>query len=293
MQEELMPERPAPTGHFILDLDGVKCGFLKSIDGGAVTADVIGEPAAAIPFVKKHIGRPRYEEAVIELGLGMDKTVYDWIAASWQGKAGRKNGTVFATDFNNEARRAQEFMNALITEVTIPACDASSRDPAYLALTFAPESTRTKKAGGKIDVQNPNAQKMWLPSNFRLEIGGLDGSRVMKVDAFTVKQSVPRDPHAEPARVEFPNLRITLPISATSTWETWFEDFVVKGNSSDANEKNGTLSVLAPNLSDVLATIRFFNLGIFRLAPERLRLSGEQLERWVAELYCERMEFQV
>jgi len=44
-----------------------------------------------------------------------------------------------------------------------------------------------------------------------------------------------------------------------------FKSFLINGNSGAMNEKTGTLSILAPNLSTVLATISFQNLGIFRL----------------------------
>lgn len=57
--------------------------------------------------------------------------------------------------------------------------------------------------------------------------------------------------------VEFPNLRIELATAFAETWRTWFKSFVIDGNSSAMNEKTGTLSFLAPNLSTVLATIGF------------------------------------
>ena len=58
------------------------------------------------------------------------------------------------------------------------------------------------------------------------------------------------------------------------------------------NEKTGTLSFLAPNLSTVLATISFQNLGIFRLEDAPPDASAE-ITRVVAEHYCERMELAV
>ena len=38
-----MPARSYVAGNFQLVLDGVKCGFLKSVDGGAAVAEVISE----------------------------------------------------------------------------------------------------------------------------------------------------------------------------------------------------------------------------------------------------------
>jgi hypothetical protein len=58
------------------------------------------------------------------------------------------------------------------------------------------------------------------------------------------------------------------------------------------NEKTGTLSFLASNLSTVLATISFDNLGIFRLEDAPPNASAE-MTRVVAELYCKRMELAI
>ena len=66
--------------------------------------------------------------------------------------------------------------------------------------------------------------------------------------------------------MEFPNLAVTLAESHAQTWQDWFDDFVVKGNNGQDNEKNGSLTFLAPDLKTTLATINFFNLGIFRLS---------------------------
>jgi hypothetical protein len=87
---------------------------------------------------------------------------------------------------------------------------------------------------------------------------------------------------------EFPNLRIELSAVSAGTWRTWFESFVMDGHSGATGEKSGSLSLLNANLTTVLATINFFNLGIFRLenAPAD---SG----RVVAELYCQRMELAI
>jgi hypothetical protein len=37
----------------------------------------------------------------------------------------------------------------------------------------------------------------------------------------------------------------------------------------------------------------FFNLGIFKLAPEKQEANSDQIRRVVAELYCERMELHI
>jgi hypothetical protein len=37
-------------------------GFIKSLDGGSISAEMINEPAGSNDFAKKHLGQPKYEE---------------------------------------------------------------------------------------------------------------------------------------------------------------------------------------------------------------------------------------
>lgn len=287
------------SGNFFLNLDGVSCGFVKSVDGGGITAEVVHEPSGPSYFVKKHIGPLKYEDFTLQIGLSMAKVVYDWIAASWAGNTMRKNGAIIAADYKLQARSTREFFNALITETTIPAMDAGSKEPAYLTLKFAPEHTRFKKASGKVTgVGGKGTQKLWLPSNFRLEIAGLDCKKVSRIEALTVKQQIiagdmggGRDYQKEPGRLEFPNLKIALPESAAQTWMDWHEDFVIKGNNDESREKQGALVLLASDRKQELARVNFYNLGIFRLAPEKPGASSDRIKRLTVELYCERMEW--
>jgi hypothetical protein len=296
----MSPDRRSyASGNFFFELDGVTCGFIKSVEGGSASAEVINEPAGPSHYVKKHIGNPKYEDFSLQIDLSMEKSVYDWIAAAWNGKFLRRDGSIQAADYNMNIKSEREFFNALITETTIPAMDASSKEPCYLTLKFAPELTRFKKASGKLTSQlSKGVQKRWLPANFRLVIDGLDCTKVSKVDAFTVKQTVLSDPigemrdyQKEPGKLEFPNLTITLAESAAETWLDWHEDFLIKGNSGHDQERSGALTFLSPDLKKELARVDFFHLGIFRLAPEKPEPQTEGIKKLVVGLYCERMEF--
>ena len=287
--------------NFQLKLDGLDAGFLKSVDGGAITAEVINEPAGPSNLMKKRIGPPRYEAFTIQLGLWMGNAVYEWIQAAWQMKYVRKNGSIVAYDYNLEARSEREFSNALITEVTMPAMDAGSKDQCYMTVKIAPEMVRMKKASGKVTLPPVTATKeMWLASNFRLEIAGLDCSRVSAIGSFSVRPAAVIDtigdvriPIKESGRIEFPNLSITLAESAAATWTDWFDDFVVKGNNGDDREKSGSLIFLSPNLQAELGRVNFFNLGIFKFASAKADAADERIQRVTADLYCERMELQL
>ncbi|HET9674690.1 MAG TPA: phage tail protein [Gaiellaceae bacterium] len=281
-------------GRFALELDGAAAGFVKSVEGGDISADVVAEPVGQQPFAKKHIGNVKYEEFTLGMELGMSADVYEWIAGSWAGTSTRRNGAIVEADANLEVKMRREFRDALVTETTVPALDASAKSPAELTVRVAPDSITRTKGSGKL-ARAAAKQKQWLVANFRLELGDLDAKTVSKIDAFTVKQTVAadglgarRDHRREPGTIEFPNLRVTLAESGAQTWNDWFDDFVVKGNNGDDREKNGSIVFLDPSLKQELGRVDLKNVGIFAL--RRPSPAGDRVARVTAELYVESME---
>lgn len=306
------PVRSFAAGNFFLNLDGAKAGFLRSAEGGGATSDVVVEQPGTDGFSRKHIANVKFEDIAMQIGFGMSRTVYDWIAASWTRSFQRKDGSIVAGDFRMRTLNERRFFDALITEVTIPACDGESKDAAYLTLKIAPERTTLAKGGPALTPEPP--QPRWLPANFRLTIDGLDTTRVSKIDSFAVKQKIAanavgetRDFEREPGTIEFPNLRIELADASAQTWIDWHEDFVIRGNAGQDKERNGTLELLSADLRTVLVRIRFFNLGILSVGPAKALPNPCQsgcptdhdddavrraLGKTQAELYVERMEFE-
>ena len=100
-----------------------------------------------------------------------------------------------------------------------------------------------------------------------------------------------RDYEKEPAHLEVPNLVITFPESHADEVYKWHENFVIKGVNGDDQEKSGQLEYLTPDLKEVLFTLQFQHLGIFKLTPEKVESGSEQIRRLKAEMYCEDMKF--
>lgn len=277
--------RPALADRSVLTLDGVVCGFVTSAEGGDISAPVVRETAGGGPFVRKHLGRAAPEEIRLRFGLALTKPVYEWLEAGWLGKAERRNGSLVGLDAKLEKRTELLFKDAALTATTVPAMDATAKAACALTARVQPRSTSRHAASGKVSVAQPKAQAQWLASNFRLEIEGLDCTRVSKIDAFTI-------PGPEAGAVDFPDLRITLADANANTWFDWHEAFVVKGET--AAEKSGSLIFLSPDLKGELGRVRFFNLGIHRLAAASAAERGTStIRHLVAGLYCERMELAV
>jgi T4-like virus tail tube protein gp19 len=295
-----MPARTYVGGNFQLILGGVKSGFLKSVDGGGIVGEVVVENVGSSHFSKKHVGRVSYSPFTVQFGMSMAGDVYDWINASWTGRAISKDGAIVVSDLNLNAVSQREFSHALITETSIPAMDGAAKDAAYFTVTFAPEYTRTAKASGKVSAAIKTDQKPWLLSNFRLTIDGLDCTRVSRVGSLTVRQPLATDAIGEArdfiktaGRVEFPSLTVTMSEVSAQGWFDWFDDFVVKGNNDESREKSGSLSLLSPNLAEELMRIDFFNLGIFSIGADKAEASSDSVATVTAQLYCERMELRM
>jgi hypothetical protein len=292
--------RSTASGSFMFNLQGVPCGFVRSAEGGDAVGVVVEEGSKSGVFTKKHIGQVKYDAVELSFGFGMTPDIFEWIAASWKQNYSRKDGSIVVTDPSLKADSAREFYHALITEVTIPDLDANSKDAAHLTLKFAPEYTRDKKAGGKVTVPKTPAQRQFTASSFQFELDGLPGGKVIRIDSFTVKQPVVtddvgsiRDAPTEPGRIEFPNLRVTISTDDAGPWGDWAQDFLVKGNNDDSQEKRGAIVFLTPNRQVELARIGLLNVGIFAFRRPAAPVGPQEVGHVVADLYCEQMEFLV
>lgn len=293
------------SGKHGLELDGVFAGWLHSAAGGSVAANVITEKLGDDAIAKKPISGSKYEPITLTCGAGMSRSFYDWLKDSFDQKNVRKNGAILSADYDNKELSRLSFLNALISEVELPACDAASKDAARMTVRIQPEETRfaASPGGGALitNASHESPQKQWLPANFRLRIDGLDDAcaHVNKIDAITLKQQNGEDitgqagkPVTENPGVKPSNLVIVLPESHADALFKWHQDFVIKGNDNAAAEKNGSLEYLAPNLQDVLFRVRFSRLGIFNIAPEKVEAGAESIKRVKAEMFCQSMTFE-
>jgi len=116
--------RSYTSGSFFFNLEGVKCGFIKSVEGGNVSAEVITEQVGPEYFVKKHIGAPRYEDFKLQIDLSMARNIYDWISASWKANYQRKDGSIHAADYNFNVKSEREFFTRPWTghQRSLPIC---------------------------------------------------------------------------------------------------------------------------------------------------------------------------
>jgi len=280
---------PQPT-KYALELGGQFAGFFNSFEGGDATCDVITEKLGADGLAHKHLADVKYEDMLLEFGADMPVLVHDWIVGTLARNYAAQDGAIIALDMRSQPSWRLEFSRAMIRRITFPALDASSKDPGLVHLTLAPEVTRLPPGSGQIAAATTSTSKPWLAQNFRLQIDGLDCTRVDSIESLTIDYDLEsdateafREPKKAPVQ-SIPNLVFTFAESTDDTIVKWHEDFVIKGNNGAQSEKNGTLQFLVANMSDAILTLAFQNLGIFRL---RRVNDSRSIARFRAEMYCE------
>jgi hypothetical protein len=225
----------------------------------------------------------------------MARSFYEWIKSSIDArlKFMRKNGAIIAFDFDGKERWRRNFSNALISAVQFPACDASSKEVARLAVTFAPEAVALTAGKGTLPPQSAS-KKAWLHSAFLLSINGLEPStyKANKIEPITIKVTTPaglgekRDSEFARATIDVGNLVINVPDAFLAPVYAWHEDFVVRGNSGPDRERVGVLEYRSADGKSLL-TLNLFNLGIFRIASEPVAPNVERLAQSKVEMYCQ------
>ena len=293
-------DRTYTGGRFGMILDSKEfVGFMKTVSGGNIKGKVAVYQWGVIQ--RKHISTISYEPITVEVGMGMSEGFYEWISGSFDGRCVTESGEIHACDFNYRSKSVREFLDAHISEVTIPALDGSSKEPAYMTVELEPERIDYKRGdGGQVQGQGiiASVKKPWLCSNFRFTLGALPCSRVAKIDSFTWKQGVIKDEVGafriatkHPAKVEVPNIKVTISMADVDAWQDWFRTFVIDGKCTDSDELSGAITFLGPDLNEQLAEIELLHVGVISMEISGEEANKEELAQFAVELYVEEMKF--
>jgi hypothetical protein len=266
------------NGCFALRING-ETTLLAGADGAEIFAQVVEDAPGPAPYVKKHPGQLEFEDITVDVGFAMSDALFDWIADGWAAKDQPKDGALLAAGYDFSIKTERKFTAARIAATTVPALDATSKTQSPLSVRLTPKSIALLPGAGKLQLKSLR-QRLWQASHFKLEIEGLDCSKVSRIESFTV-------PGAVGGKVTFPTLAVTLSMASASTWTSWFQDFLIAGNNGDAAEKSGKITFLLPDLKTPLAHIELHGLGIVSL--ETTPGGPKQIAHLTAGLYCEQM----
>ena len=289
------------AAHFALELDTLKeVGLFRSIEGGSVKADVMTYQNGANYDRYRQLGRPKYDEVKLQVGMAMSRPFYAWIEKFFTGKPERHNGAIIAADFFYKERARRQFTGAIIKELGFPKLDGQDKNAAYMNVTLAVEGMTFLPGEGK-SLSPPNGfeqQKLWKANNFVMQLDGFECmSSVTKIDAFTVKQNIieyhmggQRAPIKLPSAVDFPPITFYIPYSEAQPLLDHFHKRVMKEKTSIPGRLNGSITTRDNSNAD-LFELKFINADITSITPDKLDATTEEIKQLKVELYTESMSF--
>jgi tail tube protein gp19 len=250
----------------------------------------------------RQLGKPKFEDIKIQVGMGMSEGCAKWISEFFQGQGTRRNGVIMAGDYDYSERARREFRDALIKELVFPKLEGQDKNAAYMTLAFAVEELVFKKGDPSKKLQAApgfDSQKAWTASNFRFRIDGMEAAcaNTIKVDSFTIKQNVleyhagsQRAPIKCPSQIDFPQVSFYIPeVDA----EPLYKHFKKRGVDG---EVPGRLTGMIQTFDNdekknELFTLSFAGADILNLQPEKLDSASEEILAVKVDLYVESMSF--
>jgi len=291
------------AAHFALELAGLPdIGMFRSIEGGGIKADVMTYQNGGTYDRWRQLGRPKFEDLKLQVGMAMSEGFYKWIAEFFGGKAVRKNGAVVAADFLYKERARREFTEAMISEIVFPKLDGADKNTAYMNVTMAVEDIQFKPGDQHELAQNKGfeEQKAWKACNFMFKLDGFPCcSRVSKVDSFTVKQTVieyhsggRHGPSKTPSAIDWPQLSFYLPEIDAQPLLDHVKRRIVGGEVPNADRLNGQIDMYDNSeKKGVHFEMHFHGADIINVAPDKSDASSEEMKMVKVDMYVERMEF--
>ncbi len=160
-------------------------GSNASYASGAFRVEISGVEAGYVADFEA----PRKGRNTVKLSvemLAMPSPLLRWVTRSLAGKAKAQSATI-----RSASGKGQHTLAGMhIAEISFPALDGSSKDPAYFSIKLRPERVSAER-GGAVKARGPATAKVdTRPNEFTLTIGGLPTGRVAKIDSFSWKQAV-------------------------------------------------------------------------------------------------------
>jgi len=274
--------------------------FIRSVDGGFFEGSIISEALGADMHQVKHLGTVDIKPISFETGLASSRVLLEWIQQTWNLQANMRSGRIDHGAPSSGAIRshaAQEFYDALLTEVTFPALSSESgSESAYLKITIQPGRVKLIDGDETSLTHNFTGQQLeWTKATFALDIGG-QRIRAKAIDSFSVKQHVKklytgreRLPELIPAGLEISNLSITCNESDAGYFFDWYRERIEKGSDEMHQDRSGAL-IFKSHDGDELFEISLDGVGLFSLTMDKSVAGSQDVKKVKIGLYVERMK---
>ena len=223
------------------------------------------------------------EELLVISPQGMNPAFFSaWIIPTLQGQRPMK--TVRLTGINRDGRAvsATDLLGIVPQKIEFPALDAGGHDLLQIKVTlFAPKVTQVQ--GPLVASGSAGTSQTLRTSAFKLQIAGLDTSRVSKIEAISFLPrsvnpgaSLSRQPASSLSSGKDPlpgkglqptgaatisNLIIVIPQALVQPFQQWL-------TTAPSQTKSGSIEYLGPDLRPTWAALSLQGLGITKISTE-------------------------
>lgn len=257
------PASPAtPDRRYVGSKSGAKIDGVFTSNVGAVVVDTTTAAGtttnASFDVQPHHVG----------------PTMLAWMSASLDNHATRKSVQIIRVDTATSTGVDSEILHEpFLQEITLPAFDGQSDDARTWTLRLSPVRSQGAGATGHVRWLTTSITNPWKAAYFRIEIAGVDSSRVSRIAPITVRVgAVPGRsdiPRAELVGEDFVRRGAAGPATSKST----ISPLVVTMRSSgpelagfqqwlagDRAPRLGVLKMLTANMAETLCTVRLDGL---------------------------------
>ena len=257
---------------------------LRGMAGGGLQGDVVAPLGLG-----KHVDNVKPAPLTLACELPLDKPFQDMLAFSQLDI----NAVLTAVGAAGEAMYHLDLLNAAVSGVRFPRCDAAAPRPGRMSITLQSLSGGYRRKVGELapkpshSVLRPN----WLTNQFRLEIKGLDCSRVLSIEEIVVSRSLilPQGGDGFTLGPEAQgHFTVRVPLSHCGGWLEWQDSRLVRAG---LDEKSATLSLLAGDMATVLGKVTLGGLGLFSLKLDPVIEANSAPVSLTASMYVESVRF--
>jgi hypothetical protein len=267
----LSPERSS-AGAWSIELDGVKAGPAVSVAGCVTEADVGATETGVGGPDKKHISSPSHGECVLQV-TGLSLPLRNWVKSMLEQNQAKKNVLLSIRNADGSGVLLN-LPNTLMSGFAVPVLKVGDSKPVTFEVALAPENIQ--RSTGPVVAAQPPKDGMPVAGTFRFELDGAALS-LSSFEGFTVKQKFTQDDLGEqrlatkqPTKLDLGNLEVRLNETSTksgaSVLDSYFQSFVVQGNSDDSAEKSASL-ILSDALGKQVLRFNFSNVGAYSREP--------------------------
>ncbi len=268
---------------------------VSSFSGGGMRATQQVQPVPGSDDVRWSRGPARPAPLLLAFELPLAQAVQSWLKFTGTLLMSRPQGALQQVDTGGKPAFELQFSDAVVTEVRLPRCDVGERIPGRLTVGLQPERVKWLGPGAAMTapaaVVAAPARPVWNSHQFKLDIKGLDCSRVRAIEPVVVSQDAIATVDQGrfellPGRCRCGNLVLYLPLLQAKAWLEW----QAKAMELDANEeRDGVLTLLASDMKTVLGTLTLYGLGLLSLQPRKDESPAAGTIELVAEMYMQRV----